>query len=43
MCYELLIYGARGRTRTDDLPITSRSLPFRLDPPSTILAAQEQR
>jgi hypothetical protein len=32
--------GARGRIRTDDLPITSRTLTFQLDPPSTVLAAQ---
>jgi hypothetical protein len=29
-----------GGDSTDDLPITSRSLAFRLDPPRTILAAQ---
>jgi len=32
--------GARGRIRTDDLPITSRTETFQLDPPSTIAAAQ---
>jgi hypothetical protein len=42
-CYsrsELLVCGARGRIRTDDLPITSRTEAFQLDPPRTILAAQ---
>jgi hypothetical protein len=33
-------FGARGRIRTDDLPITSRSLTLCLDPPNAILAAQ---
>jgi hypothetical protein len=33
-------FGARGGIRTLDLPITSRTLTFQLDPPSTILAAQ---
>jgi mutator family transposase len=33
-------FGARGRIRTDDLPITSRSLTFWIDPPRPILAAQ---
>jgi hypothetical protein len=42
MCSELLVCGARGRIRTADLPITSRTETFQLDPPRTILAAQEQ-
>ena len=42
MCCELLVRGARGRIRTDDLPITSRTETLQLDPPSTILAAQER-
>jgi hypothetical protein len=41
-CLISLICGnrTRGRIRTDDLPITSRSLTLRLDPPRLILAAQ---
>jgi hypothetical protein len=35
-------FGARGRIRTDDLPITSRSLTFQPDPLRTIPAAQER-
>jgi hypothetical protein len=40
MCCELLVRGARGRIRTDDLPITSRTETFQLDPSRTIRAAQ---
>src|SRR5215216_2438473 len=35
-------FGARGGIRTLDLPITSRTEVFQLDPPRTILAAQER-
>jgi hypothetical protein len=35
-------FGARGGIRTLDLPITSRSLTLRMDPPRPILTAQER-